>query len=224
VEVLVPLLIALSDPYVFLPLLFVYSILVAVILPTPVEVALIPLIAEPALYSVAALTMGAGKAAGSWVIFLMGVKVDKFVGKKSTWFRPMKRLADFCIWFVSKTSYIGLFLLLTLPFMSDTVPLYVYSLFNHEGEILSARYFIFTNFLAGVNRALILLIVLIALGLNLLFRGAAPTDSRYPPLSGTSSAGIERSASESSHQLARRISCHRNKHRCGNTPHQEDGT
>jgi membrane protein YqaA with SNARE-associated domain len=168
VDVIAPLLETLRDPYVFLPLLFIYSILVAVVLPTPVEVALIPLIAEPALYSIAALTMGAGKAAGSWIIFLMGVKVDRLIESASARSLVMKKLVNFCVWFVSKTSYIGLFLLLTLPFMSDTVPLYVYSLFNHEGEILSARYFIFTNFLAGVNRALILLIALIALGLNLL--------------------------------------------------------
>ncbi|MFQ5837591.1 MAG: hypothetical protein ACE5HJ_02265 [Thermoplasmata archaeon] len=167
-EVLLPLLQALRDPYIFFPLLFIYSLLVAVVLPTPVEVALIPLMAQPAFYGVAALTLGAGKATGSWIIFLLGVKVDKIIEKTSSRFFPIRKLTDFCVWFVSKTSYVGLFILLTLPFMSDTVPLYVYSLFNHEGEILTARYFIFTNFLAGVNRALILLIVLFALGLNLL--------------------------------------------------------
>ncbi len=167
-EPLIPLLDTLTNPYVFLPLLFAYSVLVAVVLPTPLEVALIPLIAHPALYGIAAITIGAGKAAGSWMIFLVGLRADRAIKKASSRFSPTKSFVDFCVWFVRKTKYIGLFLILTLPFMSDTVPLYLYSLFNQEGTILSARYFIFTNFLAGINRALILLIVILALGVNLL--------------------------------------------------------
>ncbi len=158
----------LRDPFIFLPLLFAYSVLVAVFLPTPVEVALLPLLAEPAFYGIAALTVGAGKAAGSWMIFSLGVRADSFIERNSSRYSITKRLTDFCIRFVSKTRYMGLFLLLILPFMSDTIPIYVYSLFNHEGVTLSARYFIFTNFLAGVNRALIVLIVIVALGVNLL--------------------------------------------------------
>jgi hypothetical protein len=52
--------------------------------------------------------------------------------------------------------------------MSDTVPVYVYSLFNHQGDLLSLPTFLVTNFLAGVNRALLVLIVILALGINLL--------------------------------------------------------
>lgn len=158
----------LKDPLVFLPLLFVYSILVAVVLPTPVEVALLPLLAEPALYGLAALTVGAGKAAGSGFVFLIGVRADKLIEKASGRHDLTKRFTELCLRFVAKTRYIGLFLLLMLPFMSDTVPVYVYSLFNHDGAVLSARYFVFTNFLAGVNRALLVLIALVALGVNLL--------------------------------------------------------
>lgn len=158
----------LQDPIVFLPLLFVYSILVAVVLPTPVEVALLPLLAEPALYGLAALTVGAGKAAGSGVVFLLGIHADKVIEKASSRHRLTQRFTELCLRFVERTRYMGLFLLLMLPFMSDTVPVYVYSLFNHDGAVLSARYFVFTNFLAGVNRALLILIVLVALGVNLL--------------------------------------------------------
>ncbi|MCJ2520268.1 MAG: hypothetical protein LN412_04880 [Candidatus Thermoplasmatota archaeon] len=166
VEFLIQLLDALRNPLVFLPVLFVYSILVAVILPTPVELALIPLLAQPALFGIAAVTIGAGKAAGSGMIFLLGKRTDKMIEKTSSKHASLKRLTDFCIWFVSKTRYVGLFLLLALPFMSDTIPVYVYSLFNHEGAILSARYFIFTNFLAGVSRVLMVLIAGVALGIN----------------------------------------------------------
>ncbi len=167
-EFIVQLLDTLTEPYLFLPLLFVYSILVAVVLPTPVEVALVPLLTQPALYGVAAVTIGLGKAAGSWMIFLVGLRADKLIKKTSAKNSHAKRFVDWCIRFVSKTKYVGLFALLALPFMSDTVPLYVYSLFNHEGAALSAHYFIVTNFLAGVNRALIVLIAILALGVNFL--------------------------------------------------------
>ncbi len=167
-EFVVQFLTALEEPLVFLPLLFVYSILVAVILPTPVEVALIPLLTQPAFFGIAAVTVGLGKAAGSWMIFRVGIKADKIIEETSARNSYMKRFVDWCIRFVAKTKYIGLFALLAFPFMTDTVPLYVYSLFNHEGTLLNAHYFIITNFLAGVNRALIILIAILALGANFL--------------------------------------------------------
>lgn len=167
-EFIIQLLNTPREPYLFLPLLFVYSILVAVVLPTPVEVALIPLLTQPTLYGVAAVTIGLGKAAGSWMMFLLGIGADKLIAETSAKNSHVKRFVDWFIRFVSKTKYVGLFAPLALPFMSDTVPLYVYSLFNNEGAALSARDFIFTNFLAGVNRALILLSAIVALGIDLL--------------------------------------------------------
>lgn len=161
------MLMTLKNPYVFLPILFAYSVGVAVFLPTPVEVALLPFLAEPALFGVAAVTVGAGKAAGSWMVFRFGERMDKILEEKKARHSILRRFTDLVTRFVAKTKYVGLYLLLTLPLMSDTVPIYVYSLFNQGGVLLDARYFMFTNFLAGVNRALIVLIVLVALGINL---------------------------------------------------------
>ncbi|MFQ5552347.1 MAG: hypothetical protein ACE5EW_01250 [Thermoplasmata archaeon] len=165
----VPLILGyLSDPMVFLPLLFVYSILVAVILPTPVEVALVPLLTQPAFWAIAAVTIGGGKAAGSFVVYHIGKRADKVIHKASSRRSLGKRFRDLCVRFVAKTRYVGLYLLLSLPLMTDTVPLYVYSIFNDQGELLHAPTFVFTNFLAGVTRAVLLLIILVALGVNLL--------------------------------------------------------
>lgn len=158
----------LSDPLIFLPLLFVYSILVAVILPTPVEVALVPLLTQPGFWAIAAVTIGGGKAAGAFLVYHIGKRADRVIDKASSRATLGKRFRDLCVRFVAKTRYVGLFLLLSVPLMTDTVPLYVYSCFNDQGELLNASYFVFTNFLAGVARALILLLILVALGVNLL--------------------------------------------------------
>lgn len=158
----------LSDPMVFLPLLFVYSILVAIVLPTPVEIALVPLLTQPAFWAIAAVTIGGGKAAGSYFVYQIGKRADKVIHKASSRASLGKRFRDLLVRFVAKTRYVGLFLLLSIPLMTDTVPLYVYSFFNDQGELLSAPTFVLTNFLAGVTRSLILLIVLVALGVNLL--------------------------------------------------------
>jgi membrane protein YqaA with SNARE-associated domain len=158
----------LSDPMVFLPLLFVYSVLVAIILPFPVEVALVPLLTQPAFWAIAAVTIGGGKAVGSFFVYHIGKRADKVIDKASSKAAAGKRFRNLVVRFVAKTRYVGLFLLLSVPLMTDTLPLYVYSFFNDQGELLHAPAFVLTNFLAGVSRALLLLIILVALGVNLL--------------------------------------------------------
>ena len=54
--------------------------------------------------------------------------------------------------FVRVTGVLGLFVLLSVPFMSDTAVLYLYALFNEEGKALDRRQFIASNFLAGISR------------------------------------------------------------------------
>jgi hypothetical protein len=58
-----------------------------------------------------------------------------------------------CERFVRKTNYIGLYVLLSIPLMSDTIPLYLYSLFNEEGRALNRTAFLVANFLAAWTRA-----------------------------------------------------------------------
>src|SRR5216110_445464 len=55
-----------------------------------------------------------------------------------------------------KTGYAGLYLLLSIPLMSDTIPIYVYSHFNQEGKALERNMFLIANFLATLNRVAIL--------------------------------------------------------------------
>lgn len=158
---------SLRDPAVFLPLLFLYSVAVALVLPVPVEIALLPFLSNPGMYGVAVLVIGSGKATGSWLIFLFGMHIEEGMQRLTNRFRFVRWFVRLCTRFVARTSYLGLFALLSTPFMSDTIPIYAYSVFNNHGEFLHLRYFVFTNFIAGVDRGIILFLVFAALGINL---------------------------------------------------------
>ena len=57
---------------------------------------------------------------------------------------------------VRRTGYAGLYLLLSVPLMSDTIPIYLYSIFNQEGKALERNLFLIANFTAALNRVAIL--------------------------------------------------------------------
>ncbi len=155
------------NPWVFLPLLFLYSVGVALILPVPIEIALLPFITDPPMYSMAIVAIGSGKATGSWLVFLLGLHIEDNIRRLSAKFRIVALFVRGCTKLVARTSYLGLFALLTTPFMSDTIPIYAYSLLNHEGNLMNMRYFVMTNFLAGIDRGIILFLIFSALGINL---------------------------------------------------------
>ena len=56
--------------------------------------------------------------------------------------------------FVAKTRYFGLYLILSIPLMVDTVPIYIFAVFNQKG-VMNLQHFALTNFLAGITRAAI---------------------------------------------------------------------
>ncbi len=149
---------AYANPYVFLPLVFLYAIAIAVVLPLPIELSLVAPILDQQWGYLAeiALALAAGKTVGAWLIFLLGVRVEDTIRWWSERWRFAKWFVDKADLFVQKTGYLGLYLLLSIPLMSDTIPLYLYSLFNKEGESLERNLFLVANFLAAVNRVVIL--------------------------------------------------------------------
>ena len=66
-----------GNPVLFFPLLFLFSVLVAVILPIPIEFALIwPILSgDFVLFVGATLTIAIGKTVGAWAIFFLGIRV-----------------------------------------------------------------------------------------------------------------------------------------------------
>jgi membrane protein YqaA with SNARE-associated domain len=155
-----------NDVFVYSAFLFLYSIAAAIILPIPVELALFISPATP--FILKALLLGAGKAVGSVAIFYIGFELEGPVRRWSERFKFFKRFVDFCEWFVAKLGYVGLFILLCIPLMSDTVVLYVFSLFNKEGRVLQMKWFALVNLLAGITRAMIVYAIVTWLGWNIL--------------------------------------------------------
>ena len=161
-----------GNPYVFLPLVFGYAVLIALILPIPIELSLVaPILNQQWGYLVAiALALAAGKTFGAWLIFVLGVRVENTIRWWSEKWRFAKWFVDKADLFVQKTGYLGLYFLLSIPLMSDTIPIYLYSLFNKEGKSLERNLFLGANFFAAINRVAILA-GLFLIGVDLL-RGA----------------------------------------------------
>lgn len=163
---------AFGNPVVYLLATFGYSVLVAIVLPTPVELAiLLPLLNRNyTLFAEAALAVAAGKTLGGWLIFRLGLQIEDNIRFWSGRYAWARRVVEFLTRFVRKTGYVGLYVLLSIPLMSDTVPLYLYSLFNEQGKALAERTFLLSNFLAALNRSAIL-VLLYLLSVNLLGLG-----------------------------------------------------
>jgi len=158
-----------ENPAVYLVLVFIYAILVAIILPIPIEFALIwPLLnGHLALFIAAAIAMAAGKMVGALFVLWLGVKVEQSVfywSKKLQWFGKVVRYLSL---FVKKTGYVGLYVILSIPLMTDTVPIYIYSIFHEEGKKPSMVMFGLTNFTAALTRAAIIALVLALFGVQL---------------------------------------------------------
>lgn len=153
-----------DTPIAYLAITFVYAILVAIVLPIPIEVALVGPILQQRWSYLAGVTaaMAIGKTVGAWLIFYLGLRVEGNIRHWSERYAVARRIVNWCERFVRKTNYIGLYILLSIPLMSDTVPLYLYSLFNEEGESLNRRAFLISNFLAAWTRAGFLVFIFLA--------------------------------------------------------------
>lgn len=153
-----------GDPLLYSVFFFLYAVASAVILPIPIEIGLVLSTATP--WYVLAVVLGAGKALGSVMVFWIGLEIEGPIRRWSKRFRFFGRFIDLCERFVARYNYYALFILLCIPFMSDTAVLYVFSIANRDGESMNMRWFAFTNFVAGVVRATIFM-GLLYLGVNL---------------------------------------------------------
>jgi len=153
-----------TDPALYLLILFLFSIAVAVILPIPIEIALLWNPSVP--FWLKAIVLGAGKAVGSIGVFGLGLKIEPIIQKWSK-YRSFRWILEKSERFVEKYGYFALYIILSIPGMTDTIPIYIFSIFNKEGKAMEWRKFALVNFLAGVTRAAILWILLEALGIDL---------------------------------------------------------
>lgn len=69
--------------------------------------------------------------------------------------------------FVRRYGVLAMYVIMSIPGMIDTVPLYVFAILNKEGTLITLRDFALANFLAGVNRAFLIFAILELFGIRL---------------------------------------------------------
>jgi hypothetical protein len=153
----------LTNPVVYFLIVFGFAIAVAIVLPVPIEIALIVALAGGSLglFTIALFAVASGKAVGAWLVFVLGLKVEHAMHKWSERSKIIAKVMKAMERFVRWSGAIGLFILLSIPFMSDTAVLYFYALFNEDGKAIDRRHFIVSNFLAGISRTAAFFIVAI---------------------------------------------------------------
>ncbi len=147
-----------NNPLAFMVVVFFYAVAVAIILPIPIEaIMILPLLQQRWGYITGiTIALAAGKTVGAWLIFVLGLKVEGTIRAWSNRWRLAAWFVAKAEKFVARTGVTGLYVLLSIPLMSDTIPIYLYSLFNPEGKALERNMFLIANFLAALNRVAVL--------------------------------------------------------------------
>jgi len=140
---------------VYLLSLYAYAVAAAVALPIPVEPLLLP---YPEIDGhVKALVLGLGKGTGAIAVFHIGRGVNLWLERWMEHHPLARRILKAMERFVRKTGWIGLTVLLAIPFMSDTAVNYFFSLLNEQGQAVSRWQFVGANVVGGLARALVFL-------------------------------------------------------------------
>ncbi|MFB6215946.1 MAG: YqaA family protein [Candidatus Aenigmatarchaeota archaeon] len=143
-----------------LGVVFVYSFLVAFILPTPSEVVLFaPLslgVPYPLQLSLVIVISGLGKMAGSLIAFSVGQGFKRSERVRNTFksdhFNIMKWSEKQAVNAAQKWGYFGLAFVLSIPFFPDTVTIYAFSIL--EGDYVK---FALATFVGSVMRLVVTL-------------------------------------------------------------------
>lgn len=146
-----------------LGLIFVYSVLVAFILPLPGELVLLPApqlaigLSQPATIGVVVLVSAGGKAVGSvWALRIgQGALNARPAQWLLHWLFPGYGTGDrdgLLRRFVRRYEYVGLAVLLSIPLMPDTAVVYAFSVLDSD-----ERYFAISAFVGTIARLVITL-------------------------------------------------------------------
>lgn len=151
-----------GDPLVYSVVFFIYIIAATLFLPVPVELMLF--LSPDTPFVVKAILLGVGKSVGSIIVFYIGMNVEKPINTLSNKWGFFRMVVKFCKWLVDKLGYLGLYLILSIPIMVDTVPVYLFSIFRKDRCDRDLRLFALTNLAAGITRAAIVYLVVTELG------------------------------------------------------------
>jgi len=149
---------AVGNPVYYSIIFFIYVVLAAVILPIPVEIGLFNSSVSPLLL---VIIMAIGKGAGAYIVFEIGYRARRLLRRVTSGGLLTKKIIDALERFVRRHGHIGLFIIMSIPLMIDSVSLYLFSLLNpSEGETaLQKGTFVLINIVAGAVRGSIILAV-----------------------------------------------------------------
>ena len=154
-----------ADPATYLLIFFLFCVAAAIILPIPVEVALV---VNPSIHiAVKAAVMGLGKGTGALAVFFIGRKIDETVGQYAKRWRWYNWLLVKSEKLVRRYGYVAMYASMSVPGMVDTISLYLFSILNKEGQLMTLKYFVLVNILAGVTRAFLIYTLFKAFGIEL---------------------------------------------------------
>ena len=160
---------AIEDPITYSLLFFIYVILAAVILPIPVEIGLFNPYINPVVLVV---ILGVGKGIGAFIVFTISKTLRKKIKNSSfgdKW-TITKTVLSKLEGFVKIYGHYGLFIIMSIPLMVDSITLYLFSLLNptEEKTVLTGTKFVVINFFAGVTRGVIILTIFYLIGIKLI--------------------------------------------------------
>jgi len=155
-----------GDPLVYSVVFFIYIIAATLFLPVPVELLLFLSPATPFVFK--AILLGVGKAVGSIIVFYIGMNVEKPINTLTQKWGFFRMVVNFSKWLVDKLGYLGLYIILSVPIMVDTVPVYLFSIFRKDRCDRDLKLFALTNLAAGITRAAIVFFVVTELGWDIL--------------------------------------------------------
>jgi hypothetical protein len=153
-----------SNPLLYSVTFFVYAVLATVILPLPVELGL--LVSPGTPFLLLAFVLGLGRVVGGVMVFYAGHRIGS---QTHAWFYRWNWSRQMMSWFealINKLGYLGLYIVMSIPFMLDSLPLYAYSISDEKMDF-QIKWFALTNFLAGFTRATVFLALLNIFGIGL---------------------------------------------------------
>lgn len=160
---------AIGNPIAYSIIFLIYVILAAIILPIPVEIGLFNPYINPIWLII---ILGIGKGIGAFIVFNISKTIRKKI-KKSTigenWKITKKVILKSEI-FVKKYGHYGLFIIMSIPLMVDSITLYLFSLLNptEEKTSLTSAKFVIINSSAGAVRGIIVLLIFYYVGVKLI--------------------------------------------------------
>jgi membrane protein DedA with SNARE-associated domain len=153
-----------ANPLYYSIAFFVYTVLATVILPLPVELGL--LISPETNILLLALVLGFGRVVGGIIVFYAGHRIGS---ETQQWFYRWEWSIQLMNQFerlMTRSGYLGLYIIMSIPFMLDSIPLYVFSI-SDEKMRFKIKWFALTNFLAGFTRAVLFSMLLNILGMGI---------------------------------------------------------